>query len=516
MPAEAWQRLGDYLRETQLLGSIQSTLYWDQNTSMPIAGSTWRGEQLSLIARKLHSRRSSKEYGQILSDAKSEFQQNRDLKGIDCLDESAIQRNFDLLDQDFSRQQRLDPTLVGHLAKAKSEGYNQWQYARSKSDFSSFAPSLKKLIALRQEEAKQLNEPRSCWETLAQPFEPDLTYKRLQELFFPLRQRLPILVENVRSMSPKKRERWDLSIDVQQQFSEQLLNDWGSDPSVSCVAQSPHPFSITLGPNDYRLTTRVVPGQPFSCLLATAHEWGHSLYEQGLPREQHQWFGWPLGNATSMGVHESQSLFWENRVARSKAFSNRWYSRFVAAGAPIRSTEELWRLMNPLTPGLNRVEADELSYGLHILIRTDLEIALLEEGLEVEALPYEWNHRYTELLGATPSNAREGCLQDVHWSEGLFGYFPSYLIGHLISAQLTHSMLKDLGKLGIQGDDPLGAVVSLGKESMLLQWLRENVHVFGRKVNAEQLVKKVTGESLSSSFFLTYLEQKIEELEACT
>ena len=209
------------------------------------------------------------------------------------------------------------------------------------------------------------------------------------------------------------------------------------------MARSPHPFSITLGPSDYRITTRVVPGQPLSCFLATAHEWGHSLYEQGLPDQSHQWFAWPLGQATSMAVHESQSLFWENRVARSLP-AEQWWQRFAEAGAPFSGADDLWRAMNPLAPGVNRVEADELSYGLHILIRTDLEIALLEEGLAVEDLPGEWN-RYKQLLGIEPTSDAEGCLQDVHWSEGLFGYFPSYLLGHLISAQLSEAMEMEIG-----------------------------------------------------------------------
>ena len=172
---------------------------------------------------------------------------------------------------------------------------------------------------------------------------------------------------------------WDLPDAVQQRLCNQLLSSWGRSEQITAVARSPHPFSITLGPRDYRITTRVVTGQPLSCFLATAHEWGHSLYEQGLPDQTHQWFAWPLGQATSMAVHESQSLFWENRVARSREFAQTWWTSFRDAGAPLQRSEDLWTAMNPLAPGLNRVEADELSYGLHILIRTDLEIALLED-----------------------------------------------------------------------------------------------------------------------------------------
>ncbi|WP_320676417.1 carboxypeptidase M32 [Prochlorococcus sp. MIT 1300] len=512
MPALAWHRLGGYLRETQLLGSIQSTLYWDQNTRMPSGGAAWRGEQLSLLATQIHARQSSSHFESLLEEAESEFQLEQRSGDMSLEEIGERSRNLELLKQDLIRQQRLDPCLVGNLAKAKSDGYNQWQQARDVVDFNFFAPALKNLIALRQEQAKQLSEPRSCWETLAQPFEPDLSLTRLEELFEPLRAKLPVLVEKVRTWGSPSREKWDLEVSAQENLCSELLKDWGQDPAITCVARSPHPFSITLGPCDFRLTTRVVPGQPFSCFLATAHEWGHSLYEQGLPNLSHQWFAWPLGQATSMGVHESQSLFWENRVARSQGFSERWWTKFANFHAPINSAADFWRLINPLTPGLNRVEADELSYGLHILIRTDLEIAMLEGGLPVEDLPLEWNRRYTELLGVTPKNDLEGCLQDVHWSEGLFGYFPSYLLGHLISAQIADAMAKDLIEDGANENDPINSLIAEGSEAKILKWLRANVHPLGRQVNAEQLVKKVSCEELSSRPFLRYLEDKLERL----
>ena len=496
----AWHLLGDYLRETKILGSIQSTLYWDQNTAMPSAGAAWRGEQLTLLATQLHARQSSQRYADLLASARQDWH-----SGDRC---SKQGRNLDLLELDLRRQQALDPALVASLATAKAEGYSRWQQARSSADFSLFAPALQTLIDLRQEQVRQLAEPRSCWETLAQPFEPDLRLSRLQELFAPLRRRLPELVAQACTRPRPRSADWDLPEQQQQMLGEELLRSWGRDPAISSLARSPHPFSITLGPADFRITTRVVSGQPLSSFLATAHEWGHSLYEQGLPDQTHQWFAWPLGQATSMAVHESQSLFWENRVARSRPFAQMWWERFRQAGAPLQSADHLWQAMNPLAPGLNRVEADELTYGLHILIRTDLEIALLEQGLSVEELPSEWNRRYRELLGLTPRNDAEGCLQDVHWSEGLFGYFPSYLLGHLISAQLSEAMASDIGS-------PEEHVAS-GDVDPLLDWLRRNVHPIGRSLDAEGLVQQVTGRPLSSQPFLSYLESKLDVLTTCS
>jgi carboxypeptidase Taq len=255
----------------------------------------------------------------------------------------------------------------------------------------------------------------------------------------------------------------------------------------------------------------VVAGQPLSAFLATAHEWGHSLYEQGLPRRGDHWFPWPLGEATSMGLHESQSLFWECRVARSEAFAHRWQARFLdAIGSnpwaddPRGSATGFWRALNPMRPGLIRVEADELSYTLHIVLRYELELALLEGDLPVADLPGEWNRRMGELLGVTPAHDGEGCLQDVHWSEGLFGYFPSYALGHLISAQLSEAMEADLG--------PLEDAISKGEEWQLRDWLSRKVYPFGRSVNAEELVEQVSGKPLSSLPFLRYLEAKLARL----
>ena len=283
-----------------------------------------------------------------------------------------------------------------------------------------------------------------------------------------------------------------------------LLDEFGREKELVAVAESPHPFSITLGPSDFRITTRIVKGEPFSSLLATAHEWGHSIYEQGLPSQSHQWFSWPLGQATSMAVHESQSLFWENRIVKSKAFSKIFFQNFLNSGCPLHNYEELWKSMNIIKPGLNRVEADELSYGMHILIRTELEIELIEGNLNAKDLPFEWNKKYKKLLGIEPCSDAEGCLQDVHWSEGAFGYFPSYLIGHLISAQLTNQLEKDIGLID--------QFIEKTDYQTIINWLKKNVHCHGRSLNAMELVKKVSGNELSSDFFLDYLKQKIDEL----
>ena len=499
MSEKEWNKLGAYLKETQILGSIQSTLYWDQNTGMPNKGASWRSEQLTYIAKILHKRNSSEEFSDLIKAAQDEFRCGLE-KSLNQEIIRSKKRNLELLIKEFNRQKNLDPKLVEALAKAKSKGYESWQEAKRKSDFEIFLPIFKNLIELRIEETKQISDKYTPWETLAQPFEPDLTLEWLNKIFQPLKEAIPSLISD---LNKSEKYHWDLSPKSQQNLCSKLLDEFGRDEDLVVVAKSPHPFSITLGPDDYRITTRVVEGEPLSSFLATAHEWGHSIYEQGLPSQSHQWFAWPLGQATSMGVHESQSLFWENRIVKSKSFSKRFFKHFVSEGCSLNNHLELWKSINHLQAGLNRVEADELSYGLHILIRTELEIDLIEGGLEAKDVPSEWNKRYEELLGIRPSNDAEGCLQDVHWSEGAFGYFPSYLLGHLISAQISSQMEKEIGLIDNLVED--------GEYEKIILWLKNNIHNYGRSVNSMKLVRNVTGEELTSKYFVNHLKSKIKD-----
>ena len=501
--APAQQRLRDHLHQTRLLGSISSALYYDQNTVMPPAGAPWRGDQLALLAKQVHQRQSSAAYADLLAAAEAE---------LDGASAPEAVHNLQLLRQELRRQQALDPDLVAAIAQAQSSGNARWQEARRQNDFACFAPALERLIGLRCQQASQLASAelvqRSPWEILAQPFEPDISKTRLEQLFTPLKAALPALIEQVRATNIPQRGGIDLPEPLQEQLCSDLLDSWGYDRARCQRSRSAHPFSCTVGPQDFRITTRVVPGQPFSAFLATAHEWGHSLYEQGLPRSEDHHFPWPLGQATSMGVHESQSLFWECRVARGEAFARHWYPRFCAglAADPWGSPQDFWRGLNPLQPGLIRVEADELSYCLHIVLRYELELALIEGDLPVADLPGEWNRRMRQLLDLEPPSDSEGCLQDIHWAEGLFGYFPSYALGHLISAQLAEAMERQLG--------PIEQRLAAGDGASLRGWLAEQVWPLGRRVNGEALVQQVSGEVLSSAPFLRYLGAKLERLQA--
>ena len=510
MPADthsSWSRLRQHLHTTQLLGGIHSSLYFDQNTVMPTAAASWRGEQLALLAQLLHERQTSAVYQDLLAEAEAALPAEAPVEQ---------RHNLRLLRQELDRQVRLDPALVGALAQAQAQGYSRWQEAKRRNAFDLFAPALEQLIALRQEQAAQLapveqradGSPRSTWEILAQPFEPDISKEQLNAWLLPLGDLLPPLLDQARSLPAGSAEPWDLSDSQQEALCAELLKGWGYNPERCVRARSPHPFSSTLGPDDFRITTRVVAGQPFSAFLATAHEWGHSLYEQGLPRTGEHWFPWPLGEATSMAVHESQSLFYENRLGRSLALAHRWHPRFCSTlGRDVwGNAERFWRDLNPIRPGLTRVEADEVSYGLHVLLRYELELALLEGELPVAELPGAWKSGMQRLLGLTPGSDTEGCLQDVHWSEGLFGYFPSYALGHLISAQLSEAIEAELG--------PIETLLSAGEDQRLGHWLQQQVYPLGRSVNAAELVEQVSGRPLSHAAFGRYLNRKLERLAA--
>lgn len=496
----ALERLRSHLHQTQLLGSISSALYFDQNTVMPVAGAAWRGEQLALLASQLHERQSSDAYAALVAEAEAE---------LDAAAPPERHRNLQLLRLELDRQRCLDPALVSALAQAQSRGNAVWQDARARNDFFAFAPALKDLIQLRRQQASQLATaepvPRSPWEILAQPFEPEVSRARLEALFAPLRAALPSLLDQVAASAPRNPAAIHLPEALQEQLCSDLLHSWGYDPARCQRSRSAHPFSSTLGPADFRITTRVVPDQPLSAFLATAHEWGHSLYEQGLPRSGDHYFPWPLGEATSMGVHESQSLFWECRVARSLAFAERWHPQFCSGlgSDPWGGAHGFWRSLNPLQPGLIRVEADELSYCLHILLRFELELDLLEEAMPVEELPEQWNRRIGDLLGLRPASDAQGCLQDIHWAEGLFGYFPSYALGHLISAQIAGAMEQAIG--------PIDRLIACGEEATMQAWLGANVWPLGRAVNAEELVEQVTGHPLTARPFLEHLRRQVDQ-----
>jgi len=489
---KTYLKLKEIFNEASLTSDIAGILHWDMATMMPSSSRDQRSDQLAYLSKLSHSKISSSEVGDLIEDSK-----NLNLNNSD-------QKNLNEMDREYKLASAIPTELVEKISKSSAKCEGVWQEAREKSDFNLVKKDLEELINLTKEEANILGETFkiSPYEALINKFEPSSEENKISEVFDDLQKFLTPLIDKIIDKQKKEETlQFETSIDEEKQknISEYIMKQIGFDFTRGRLDKSVHPF-CGGSTNDVRITTRYNNENPFSSLDGVMHETGHALYELNLPKD---WMHQPVGKSRGMAMHESQSLFWENRIVKSKSFSKRFFKKFVSAGCTLNNYFELWKSINHLEAGLNRVEADELTYGLHILIRTELEIDLIEGGLPAEDIPTEWNKRYNELLGIKPSNDSEGCLQDVHWSEGAFGYFPSYLLGHLISAQISSQMERDIGLI----DD----LIQNGEYQKIIFWLRNNVHKYGRSVNSMELIRTVTKEELSPNYFINHLKSKIND-----
>jgi carboxypeptidase Taq len=498
MPAAAspYTELTALAREVHLLDSTAELLGWDQETMMPNGGVEHRARQLALLARLSHERTSSVRLGELLAACA-----DSPLDPASRADVRELQRVHD-------RRTRLPAELVGAIAEATSLAQHRWVEARARSDFEEFRPWLESLVALVREKAACLGTPPGGepWDALADDFEPGMRAADLDRWSVPLRARLATLVDELAGgRAPDDRFLHQVVPQVRQEAAVRAVAAaMGFDFGRGRLDRSVHPFCSGTFPGDVRITTRFHEDNFVDALLSTMHEAGHGLYEQGLPVEH---WGLPRGQAVSLGIHESQSRLWENHVGRSAPFW-RWcrgeLARHFGDELGKTSAESLFGAANVVRRSLIRVEADEVTYNLHVVVRFELERALLRGDLEPAGLPAAWNERYRELLGIEVPNDRDGCLQDVHWAGGLFGYFPTYTLGTLYAAQLFEAAQRDLVDL----DDQIGA----GELRALREWLRSHVHAHGMRYPAAELCAKATGSPLSPEPFLRHLEQKLRPL----
>jgi len=494
MPPRAYDQLAGHVRETFLLTSTSALLSWDQETGMPPAAGQVRAEQLALLARLAHARATDPRVGDWLLAC----EQDRALR-----DDPGAVANVRELRRDFDRATRLPPALVAELAEVASLAQQQWAQARAAADFARFRPWLERMLQLQQQQADCLAVTGQCrFDALADLYERGMNLSGLQTLFAPLRQRLVALRQRLLAGKAPHRAfaKQAVAEGRQEAFVRAVLAAFGFDPQRGRLDRSAHPFCTSTG-GDVRLTTRFRTDNVLDALGSTMHEGGHGLYEQGLPLRH---LGTPLGEAVSLGIHESQSRLWENHVGRSRGF---WqWARPLARqhlGEVVDgfSATELWREQNCVEPGLIRVEADECTYDLHVMVRFEIETALLHGQLAVADLPACWNAKYRDHLGVTVPDDARGCLQDVHWSCGLFGYFPTYTLGNLYAAQLFAAAARQLGDLD--------AAFARGEFAPLRQWLQQQVHAHGRRYPPGELCERATGAPLSPEPFLHYLEQKL-------
>ncbi|HEX2079802.1 MAG TPA: carboxypeptidase M32 [Longimicrobium sp.] len=501
-PPEAetpYARLLAELREIAVLRSINSTLGWDQEVMMPPAAATLRGEQAAILSTLMHERRTSPALGELIARCEGD---------AELMADPLAAANLREVRHDYERATRLPTGLVREFAEVTTLAMPRWREAREASDFDGFAPWLERLVKLNRDTAQALGVPEGgeLYDALLENYEPGMRAAELDRVFGELRQGLVPLIRELGDSGNRPGTEWmdiPLAVEAQEAFSRAVVERMGFDFSGGRLDVSTHPFCESPGPGDTRLTTRYDGAQLLSALHSSMHEAGHGLYEQGLPKAER--FGQPLAEGASMGIHESQSRMWENFVGRGRPFWE-WALPELQrrAGDPAVArleVETVYRGLNVVEPSLIRIEADEATYNLHIMLRFDLERAMLRGDLSVAELPGAWSERIRADLGLEVPDHRHGVLQDIHWSMGAIGYFPSYTLGNLYAAQLWEAIRRDLPGL----DDELRA----GELGGLLAWLRTHVHAHGRRYTAPELCERATGRPLRHEPLLRYLADKL-------
>jgi carboxypeptidase Taq len=489
-----------HIEETALLASSNSILDWDQETMMPAGGLEWRARQQALIARLVHERASSLERGDLIEAVEGDTGAMADAQTAALVREAR---------RDYDKATKLPSSLVEELARISSIAKHEWAQARAASDFSMFAPWLEKLVGLLRAQADCYGfaEGGERWDALADLYEPGCTAKGVSAVFDPLRPRLQRLVADLTGASTKPSNAFnDFHVPIleQEALSRFVAERIGFDFGRGRLDRSTHPFCSGSHCNDVRLTTRYNERCVNDALGSTMHEAGHGIYEQGLPFAR---VGTPLGESVSLGIHESQSRMWENQVGRSRAF---WawlrgeLPRIIGQDCARFSLDDLYGAANVVEPGFIRVESDEATYNLHIMVRFEIERAIIGGSLEVAGIPSVWNKLYKDYLGLDVPDDRRGCLQDIHWSMGAMGYFPTYTLGNLYASQFFEAACTEIPGL-VDG-------FARGEFAPLKAWLNSNIHAHGRRFTPSELVTRVTGKPLSAEPLMRHLEGKLRPL----
>jgi carboxypeptidase Taq len=497
-----YDELIDQSRSAQRLGGSLSLLHWDQEVMMPPHGIDYRGEQIAQLAGLHHELSTDERIGEWLAECESDD----DLTG-DSTSPSAV--NIRELRHSYDRATRLPADLVEEEAMLSSRGQHVWKEARQNDDFAAFAPWLEKIVDLLRRKAESYGwaDGGEPWDALAEDYEPGCTAAWVETVFTPLRTRLQGLITDIMGSSTGPSNAFNevaLPVDQQEEFVRSVASRIGFDFDGGRLDVSTHPFCSGTHCGDVRLTTRFHENNVNDALGSTMHEAGHGIYEQGLLREH---IGTPMGNAVSLGIHESQSRLWENQVGRSKAFW-KWCHPMLREhfGTSVSSLsfDEVYGGVNIVRPDFIRVEADEATYNMHIMVRFELERMLLRGDLEVADIPEAWDARYKEYLGIDVPDNAHGCLQDVHWSMVSMGYFPTYTLGNLYCAQFFEKAMEDMPDLYGQFEQ--------GAFGALKAWLNENIHAHGKRYRAADLCEQVTGKPLSAEPLMRHLEGKLKPL----
>lgn len=488
-------------RHASILSGVSSLLHWDQETYMPPAANGIRSTQLETLAGIVHDARTNKQYEQALSKL-------IDLKTGQICDSklsTAQQAALKEWRRDYLKETALPKEFVEEWAKLTCQAINAWQIAKKENSFQRFAPFLDRLISMARKKADYYGYDKNPYDALLDSYEPGTTTAEVAAVFKELRQSLTVLLSKIKNGKPVDDSFLfgKFSSTKQLKFGRKLLQDMGYDFAKGRLDFSAHPFSSSCHPTDSRITTRLHPTSVMDNITVVLHEGGHSLYEMGLPPEQ---YGSPLGEAVSLGIHESQSRWWETRIGMSKAFWEHYYPILQKEFKQFKgvSLSDFYRGINRVKPSLIRVEADEVTYALHVILRFELEQDLIQNKLSVRELPEAWNAKMNELLGITPPNNAVGCLQDIHWSMGAFGYFPTYALGNLYAAHFFIAFEKEF----LDWEKRVAA----GELGFIREWLHRSIYQYGRQYTSLELLKKVNGKPFSADAFVHYLNKKYQNI----
>jgi carboxypeptidase Taq len=474
-------------------------LGWDQQTYMPPGGAESRAMQLSTLTKTAHDWFISDEFGQLLEDLEAEASE-LDYDSYEASLLRVARRNYD-------QQRKLPSALVGELTRASSLGQAAWQQARAESDFRQFEPHLVKILELTRQKAEALGYEDRIYDALLDQYEPEMKTAQVETLFGEMKAGLVPLVQAI----AKRRDTVDASVftqefdvDKQWDFGVEVIKRIGFDFEHGRQDRAAHPFTTSFTPADVRLTTRLAPEQFKMALFASIHEAGHGMYEQGLDRAFDRTV---LSNCSSLGVHESQSRMWENVVGRSQGFWTFWLPRLkqiFPRQLEGLGVEAFYQAVNRVEPSLIRVEADEVTYNLHIMLRFEIENMMMEGKVKVVDLPDLWNAKMQEYLGILPPDDAQGVLQDVHWSVGYIGYFPTYSLGNLLAAQFYGQAVSEQPSIPAQ--------IEQGEFGPLFAWMRAKIHKPSAKYTPSELVERVTGGPIRTQPFLDYVGAKYAEI----
>ena len=479
------------MRRIADLRNANAVLQWDQETYLPPKGAPLRGQQIATLSEAAHELFIDEKLGALLEELASAADLGEDEKA-----------NVRLTMEDYQKLKKFTPAFVRQLSLASSKAFHAWVEARKSNSFAPFQEPLAAMVQLKREEANILGYQQHCYDALLHEHDKGSTTAQLDRIFGELRKPLKeILAEILKQPAP------DTSFlhqffnkDTQWNFGVEVLKKMGYDFEAGRQDISEHPFTISFSSKDVRITTRIQENDFCHMLWSCIHEGGHALYEQGLRVSE---YGLPLGEACSYSIHESQSRIWENNIGRSRAFWNHFYpllqAQFPQQFDPV-SMPDFYRAINEVKPSLVRTEADELTYHFHVMIRYELEKKLLEGSILTADIPSYWNEAYRENLGVVPPDLRQGCLQDVHWSHGSFGYFSTYSTGSLYAAQFEAAMKNDLGNLG--------ELIEQADFEPIHKWLNSRIYQFGRRFTSEELCNKTSGKPLQIEYFAQYLRGK--------